>query len=201
MKFTAKISILILSLFAFNAAFAQRMKEPVSFKLKNGITVIVAENVGLGKVYSRLTIENKSTAEQRNVAQIFEGFLNGKANAFNQNVDKDNTLAPQVSLSVDEANTTTNIADFGHALQFVADNILNPELSQQAFEEMKAQLKGNKADLEAITLSDVKGFYAKHFKASDTFITVAGDIDPATAKQMINKAFGNWKAEATTLAK
>lgn len=201
MKFTAKISILILSLFAFNAAFAQRMKEPVSFKLKNGLTVIVAQNVGLGKVYSRLTIENKSTEEQRNVAQIFESFLNGKANAFNQNVDKDNTIVPQVSLTVDEANTTTNAADFGATLQFVADNILNPELSQHAFEEMKSQLKGNKADLEAITLADLKNFYAKHFKASDTFITIAGDIDPAVAKMMVNKAFGNWKPEVAVLAK
>lgn len=201
MKFTAKISILILSLFAFNAAFAQRMKEPVSFKLKNGITVIVAQNVGLGKVYSRLTIENKSTEEQRNVAQIFESFLNGKASVYNQNVDKQNSVVPQVSLSVDEANTTTNVADFGHALQFVADNILNPELSLQAFEDMKAQLKGNKADQEAITLADVKSFYAKHFKAGDTFITIAGDIDPTAAKAMVNKAFGNWKTESATLAK
>lgn len=202
MKFTTKISILILSLFVFNAAYAQRMKEPVSFKLKNGITVIVAQNIGLGKIYSRLTIENKSTEEQRNVAQIFDSFLNGKANAFNQNVDKnENSLTPQINLSVDEANTATNVADFEQTLQFVSDNILNPELSQQAFDEMKAQLKGNKADLETITLADVKAFYAKHFKADNTFITIAGDIDPVTAKAMANKAFGNWKTSTAVLAK
>ncbi|MEE1945926.1 insulinase family protein [Pedobacter sp. KR3-3] len=197
MKFTTKISILILSLFASHAALAQRMKEPVSFKLKNGLTVIVAQNVGLGKVYSRLTIENKGTEAQRNAAQIFESYLNGRANTFNQNVNKSNAVTPQVSLTVDEANTSTSIADFEHALQFVADNFVNPELSQQAFDEMRSQPKGNKADLENVGLAEVKSFYANHFKASDAFITIAGDIDVATAKTIANRAFGNWKTEAT----
>lgn len=196
MKFTTKISILILSLFASHAALAQRMKEPVSFKLKNGLTVIVAQHDGLGKVYSRLTIENKGAEGQKNAAQVFESYLNGKANTFNQNVSKSNTITPQVSLTVDEANTSTSIADFEHALQFVADNFVNPELSQQAFEEMRSQPKSNKTDLENVSLADIKSFYANHFKASDTFITIAGDIDVATAKTIANRAFGNWKTEA-----
>lgn len=193
MKF--KITFIILSLFAINVASAQSMKAPVSFKLKNGVTVIVAQNEGMGKIYSRLTIENKSSEEQRNIAQVFESFLNGKAVAFNQNVaQKDSETTPKVSLTVDEVNTATNVADFQQALQFVSDNIVNPELSQQAFEVIKAN-----TDLANVTLADVKAFYASHFKPSDTFITIAGDIDPATAKAMANKVFGNWKTERAAL--
>lgn len=189
--------MLILGIFASHAALAQRMKAPVSFKLKNGLTVIVAQNAGLGKVYSRLTIENKGPEAQRSTAQLFESYFNGRANSFNQNVSNSNVVTPHVSLTVDEANTSTSIADFESALQFVADNLANPELSQQAFDEMRSQPKGNRPELENVSLDEVKAFYANHFKASDTFITIAGDIDAATAKAIATRAFGNWKSGAT----
>lgn len=197
MKFTTKITFIILSLFTFNAAFAQSPKAPVSFKLKNGLTVIVAQNAGMGKIYSRLTIEHPNANEQKNVAQVFESFLNKRATAFQSNTNSEG-LAPKVSLSVDEANTATNVADFQQALQFVSDHMTNTALSEQAFEHLKAQLK-DKDDLANVSLADVKAFYANHFDPAQTFITIAGDIDVSTAKAMANKAFGDWKTQAAAL--
>ncbi|WP_199140390.1 insulinase family protein [Pedobacter sp. ASV12] len=197
MKFTTKITFIILSLFFFNAAFAQNPKAPVSFKLKNGVTVIVAQNAGMGKIYSRLTIENQNATEQKNVAQVFESFLNKRANAFQGSTNSEG-IAPKVSLSVDEANTATNVADFQQALQFVSDHLTNTTLSEQAFEHLKAQLK-DRDDLANVSLADVKAFYANHFAPAQTFITIAGDIDVSTAKAMANKAFGDWKAQTAAL--
>ena len=61
MKSIQKLSILLVALFSFNAAMAQSiMKAPVRYKLKNGVTLIVAQNVGSGKIFSRLTVENQA---------------------------------------------------------------------------------------------------------------------------------------------
>lgn len=195
MKFTIKIAFIILSLFTFNTAFAQNMKAPVSFKLKNGVTVIVAQNAGMGKIYSRLTIEHPQGVPQHRAAKAFEGFLNSKANTY-QNNTVDGSETPKVSLALAEANTATNVAEFEQAFQFVSANLTNPELSKQTFDGIQEN-----AELADLTLNDVKAFYSNHFNPAHTFITIAGDIDVATAKAMVTKAFGNWKAEAADLSK
>lgn len=191
MKSTIKIAFIILSLFTFNTSFAQNMKAPVSFKLKNGVTVIVAQNAGMGKVYSRLTIEHPRAMAKHNAAKAFESFLSNKANTFQNN--NANGETPKVSLMLAEANTATNVVEFEEALQFVSASITNPELSKQVFESIEEN-----ADL---TLDEAKAFYGAHFNPEHTFITIAGDIDVATAKAMATKAFGNWKNEAATLTK
>jgi predicted Zn-dependent peptidase len=188
MKFITRTFYLLVCLLTFNNAFAQNnLQEPVRFKLKNGLTVIVAQNKGLGKIYSRLTIENEIAENQKNEAQVFGNFLAIKADQFNQAVvPAVNKVTTKINLSVDEANTTTNVENFEQALQFISDNLLNAEIAQQAFENIKN---------ENTTLADMQSFYRNHFKASDTFITIVGDIDPASAKTAANKIFGNWKSE------
>lgn len=198
MKTITKITVLFIALLSFNVAFAQNaMKAPVRFKLKNGITVIVAQNNGLGKIYSRLTIENQSNETQKVVAQVLENYLNNKANKFNSSMAEAGTPSSKVTFSYNEANTATNITNFEPALNYVSSIFLSPETAKQAFDEMKSLYTGNKADLDSVTVKDVQDFYNKNFKASDTFITIAGDITPSNAKEIASKAFGSWNVVAT----
>ncbi|WP_316771257.1 insulinase family protein [Pedobacter frigiditerrae] len=197
MKSITKIAILFIALLSFNAASAQNsMKAPVRYKLKNGITLIVAQNNGLGKIYSRLTIENQ-TCGNKVIAQVFENYLNNKATKFNDSMAATGATSSKVTIAYNEANTATNIANFEPALNYVSTLFLNPTTAKQAFDEMKSLYAGNKADLDSITLEEVQNYYNKNFKASDTFITIAGDITPSDAKEIASKAFGNWNVVAT----
>ncbi|KQC00448.1 hypothetical protein AQF98_13300 [Pedobacter sp. Hv1] len=171
------------------------MKEPVSFKLKNGLTVVVAQNVGLGKIYSRLTIENQTDDSQKVAAQILENFLNSKATKFNEGMLENGKPVARVSMTFNEANAATTINAFEQTLSFVSSSFINPEITKEAFDEMKSTYTGNKADLASITIKDLQDFYHKNFKASDAYITIAGDITPSTAKLITNRVFGDWKTE------
>jgi predicted Zn-dependent peptidase len=49
---------------------------------------------------------------------------------------------------------------------------------------------GSHADLEAATVDDVKGFFAKHYDPANASLVVAGDFDPKHAKELIDRWFG-----------
>ena len=46
----------------------------------------------------------------------------------------------------------------------------------------------------ALTLDQVKAYYAQTFRPDLATIVVVGKVDPATAKNVIEQAFGDWKA-------
>ena len=45
----------------------------------------------------------------------------------------------------------------------------------------------------AITLDDVKKFYADYFKPSNGYLVITGDIEKKEAKKLVKKYFGDWK--------
>jgi zinc protease len=49
---------------------------------------------------------------------------------------------------------------------------------------------GSMADLDAASLDDVREFFAAWYAPNNAVLTVAGDFDPATALQMVEKHFG-----------
>jgi zinc protease len=57
------------------------------------------------------------------------------------------------------------------------------------------------ASLKSITLADVKAAYAKYITPARAYLTFVGDIKPADAKALAEKAFGDWKGYALTLEK
>ena len=53
---------------------------------------------------------------------------------------------------------------------------------------------GTPKNVMGLTLDKVKQYYAQTFRPDMTTIVVVGKIDPATAKQQVEQAFGSWKA-------
>lgn len=52
------------------------------------------------------------------------------------------------------------------------------------------QIIGSLADLDAATLDDVRGFYDTYYAPSNATLTIAGDIDVAKTKEIVEKYFG-----------
>lgn len=50
---------------------------------------------------------------------------------------------------------------------------------------------GSLDHLEAATLQDVKDFYGRWYVPNNTTVTIAGDFDPAEARQLVEKYFGD----------
>jgi zinc protease len=55
---------------------------------------------------------------------------------------------------------------------------------------------GSMADLDAASLDDVRGWFRQHYGPNNAVLVLAGDIDVATAKRLVNKNFGAIKATA-----
>lgn len=53
------------------------------------------------------------------------------------------------------------------------------------------------ASVKAITLADVAAFHNAYFTPGHAVITVAGDVDPAAVRAMLEKAFAAWPAGGT----
>ncbi|RZL28844.1 MAG: insulinase family protein [Pedobacter sp.] len=193
MKSIQKLSILLVALFSFNAAIAQStMKAPVRYKLKNGVTLIVAQNVGSGKIFSRLTVENQAQENETLYAQILENYMNKRAEKFNEFLTA-TTSSSKITMNYNEGNTATNVANFEDAFNFVSKSFLNQDIAKQAFDEMKDLYAGKQDDLKSVTMKDLQAYYNKNFKAEDTYITIAGDITPSQAREIAAKAFSNAK--------
>ncbi|RQO70502.1 hypothetical protein DBR43_21045 [Pedobacter sp. KBW06] len=97
---------IIIGLFTFSNIQAQGiMKDPVSFKLKNGVEVIVAENNGMGKVLASVKIEGGQLASNTNISIADHG--------------KD--FEPKVSFGTDEAHVAADTEDFENAFLATAE--------------------------------------------------------------------------------
>lgn len=196
-----KFTLLTLTFLMLQHVSAQnQFKTPVKFKLKNNLTVIVAQNIGSGKIFSRLTVENEIKEEEKTITNLLEGFLRSKANNFNLRQAPDSRTVSQVTLTATEANTATSIFNFEQALSFVSLNLLDPELAQQVYAKMDSIYDGPLSDLKSLQVADIERYLADHLKTSDIYLTIAGDISPNDAKLMANRVFGDWHPKSTTLA-
>lgn len=58
---------------------------------------------------------------------------------------------------------------------------------------------GSEASLAAVTLDDIKRYYAGQVGGDRLIITVVGDFDSATMLQKLERSFGNWRKAAAPL--
>ena len=75
-------------------------------------------------------------------------------------------------------------APYGH-LFYVIGKALYPEDHPYNW-----QVIGSLADLDAATLQDVKDFYRRWYVPNNVTVTISGDFDPAEAKRLVEKYFG-----------
>lgn len=181
---------MMIGIFAFSNSEAQgTMKDPVSFKLKNGIEVVVAENTGMGKVYASVKIEGETPESNAAVADALTNILTESASAKGKVVFADNLkqIAPKVSVKADEANVAADADDFENAFLVMSSALHETVIDQVAVDQVNRNAK------QAVSLAELKTFYKKQMIPSRTYITIAGNISVAQAKVLAKKAFGDWK--------
>lgn len=196
-----KITLFAFTILMFKHVSAQnQFKNPVKFKLKNDLSVIVAQNIGSGKIYSRLTVENEVKDEEKVVAKVFEDYLALKAKAFNTRQGQDVRMISNVTMAPNEVNTATGIFNFEQALGFVSLHLFDSNLAQQTFEQKEKVYTGQKSELQHLKLADFENYLSEHLKAQDIHLTIAGDISPAEAKLIVNRVFGDLTSKITVSA-
>ena len=193
MKTIRNFIILIISVLSIQFAKAQSssMKGPVSFKLKNGLTIIVAENQ-----------ESK---------KIFAGFTANEEPAENSKPGVQDVFNLMMNFSDKGGNIAANTSDFAATLMIFSKSIQEPALNQTSFETALAKVIASvnardryypetitEASLKAITLNDIKEFYSKNIIPSNTYITIAGNISASDAKALAKKSFGEWNNQSAS---
>jgi len=189
-----KIFIAALSLLCIYSAKAQSFKEPVGYKLKNGMNIIISENDRSPKAYSSFTLDSKAFAHKKDgVVELLNAVLN-------ENAGKN----PNISFNDNSGKLATLNADLDKDLAIMASVIQHASIDQKTFNTAKTNLIAsiklqdydydqtvNENSINALTLEDVKNFYSQ-ISPEKTFLTIAGDIELNTAKASAKKAFGNW---------
>jgi len=198
------IALSTLSLLSVYTAKAQTFKEPVDYKLKNGMNIIISENDRSPKAYSSFTLDAKAFENKKDgVVELLNAVLNESV-AKNANISfKDNS-----------GKLATSNSDLEQDLTKMAALIQNATLDQKTFDTAKAKLitslklqdydydqTVNEKSINALTLADVQSFY-NQISPEKTFLTIAGDVQLSTAKASAKNAFGSWnKHAASALAK
>src|ERR1019366_2748625 len=59
-----------------------------------------------------------------------------------------------------------------------------------------ADVMGSHADIQAVKLEDVRNFFKLYYAPNNASLAIVGDIDPAQAKQLVEKYFGPLKRGA-----
>ncbi|HWW40926.1 hypothetical protein [Pedobacter sp.] len=131
MRTIKNLFLIVISLFAAQFAHAQTgsMKDPVSFKLKNGLTIIVAQNTGISKVYANFKSEDDAVkeAEQEGLQNLVTGLFNSSEKETNGKINEAKAY-------------NSNQIDLSKAYLTIAGNISPSEakaIAQKAFGDWK----------------------------------------------------------------
>lgn len=195
--------ILVFGVLATHIAAAQsgRMKDPVSFTLKNGMTLVVAENDGASKVFSGFTSEAQlgSMISKSGAQEVLNIMLSNNAAK----------LDSCISFNEKGGNVKADPAVFEKALQSLRLAIDKPVLTAEELSSAKATLiksvmardryydeSINETSINQLTLEDVKILYGSLMVPSSCVLTVVGNIKVNQARSLAKKTFGSWTASA-----
>jgi predicted Zn-dependent peptidase len=198
MNMLKTITTAVVLLIGTSSGFAQSsvMKDPVSYKLKNGMTVIIAENEATPKVFANLSFEPAAgyAAEKATLQEVVNTLLNQQLVA----------LGAGLSYSEKGVNLATTSANFETAIQSMFACINAPAFDQDALVKAKATVMAhltaqdkyfpstvNKTSLAKLSLAEVNAYYQELNNPAHTFLTIAGNITPAIAKSFTKKAMGH----------
>lgn len=246
-----KLSIIISALLIVAGANAQKidrtqppkagpapvisLKDPVQFKLSNGMTILVVEKHKLPVVSASLLIDagpvlegDKTGVMSLMGSMLAEGTKTKSKAEFDKEVDQ---MGSTVGLNSSGGSARALTRYFDKTFFLMADALKNPALKEASFDKLKSMaltsvksidksapgisarvvraLTYGKASamgefeteqsLNSITLQDVINAYRKYITPSRSYLTFVGDITPAKAKELAEKAFGNWKGNSLQL--
>ncbi|MDT3404327.1 M16 family metallopeptidase [Mucilaginibacter terrae] len=211
------------------------IKDPVTYKLPNGITLLVVEDHKLPQVSASFYVDAGPVFEGKKagVYSLMGQMLNEGTTVltkaqFDEAVDK---LGADVNLSASGGNVNALTRYFPEAFALMSQAIQKPAFKNESFEKLRSQtltgIKSNERNVKAVsgqvvkallygkkspmgefvteetvkglTLADIKATYAKYITPSRSYLTIIGDIKPADAKKLVDKAFLNWKGAPLTL--
>ena len=134
-------------------------KDPVTFTMPNGMTVMIVENHKLGKVRSSLTIDAGPITEGKKAGtlDLMGGMLGeGTTNMSKENFDKAvDIIGADVNLFSSGGAASALTRHFEKAFMLMADGLKNPSFPADAFDKLKTQtitgLKSSEKSAAAIS--------------------------------------------------
>ncbi|WP_316796784.1 insulinase family protein [Pedobacter agri] len=202
------ITLSLLSLLSITL-HAQSFKEPIAYKLNNGMNIIISENNSSPKAYASFTLDKNAYSNKKDgIVELLNAVLNESIGKSNNLIFKDNS-----------GKLATAADGFDKELNYMASLLQNAGIDEKTFNTAKTKLllslklqdydydqTVNNNSINNLTFADVKDFY-NQISPEKTFLTIAGDIDLISAKASAKKAFGNWnnsnkqKHSVATIAK
>lgn len=190
-------TIALLVTVQFSYAQSSAMKTPVSYKLKNGMTVIVAENSGIQKVFSTLSFEGTEySADKAPVQELVNTILSQQLPALHQGL----------SLTDQGINLATTADQFEDAIAAMSAYVSAPEFTEETLEKAKTVIVAhlNARDkyypenvtasvVKNLSVADVKAYYTQIANPATAYLTVAGNIKPSMIKTYAKKGFDQLK--------
>lgn len=198
---TTAIAILIGTSFGY--AQSSAMKNPVSYTLKNGTTLIIAENQASSKTFANLSFEtsNQYTATTAPVREVLTTLLNQQLTGLNTGL----------SYSDKGINLAVQNTNFETTLQTLYTYITTPEFNQDALDRARASVLAhltaqdkyfpetvNEQSITNLTLADLNAYYNQISNPAQMVLTIAGNITPAVARTFAKKAIDQQKPLAGT---
>ena len=99
---------------------------------------------------------------------------------------------PQAAFQVVRKQTAASLAGELQSPHYLAHRALHEGLYPK---DDPALRQATPQTVEKLSRDEVKAYYQQVFRPDLTTIVVVGDIDPATARQVVAKAFGAWQAQ------
>lgn len=132
-----------------------KIGKPTSFKLNNGLKVLVVENHKLPRVTFSLSLDNMPYAEgdKKGVADLTSAMIGSGTtkipkDLFNEEVD---LLGANINFGANGASASGLSKYSARILELMADGALNPVFTQEEFEKQKAKItEGLKAEEKSV---------------------------------------------------
>ncbi len=179
------------------------------FKLKNGLTVIVVENHKLPRVSATLTIDNPPYAlgAKKDFNKRIE-FLGARVNFWEEGASASsltkyfNEIFGYMADGAMNPNFTES--EFADVKKRYIEGLKSNEKSVEAAASRVSNIlvygKNNPfsefdtpAQIEKITLQDVKDYYNTYYKPNNAYLIVVGDISTKDVKALAEKNFDSWQ--------
>lgn len=180
------------------------IKDPVIYKLPNGITILVVENHKLPKVSASYSIDAGPVTEGSKAGvtsllsgMLGEGTLTKTKAQFDEAVDQ---MGAQVSASAGGGSVSALTRYFESAFLLMADAIRHPSFPQASFDKLKSQtltgLKSNERSAKAISgrVVNALSYGSKHplgeFETEQSINSITLDNVKASYSKLVTPSRG-----------